>query len=41
MQTHDQIVMANTPGDATEARQAIVDNLREVLRRKLGAGQAG
>lgn len=29
------------PGDATEARQAIVDNLREVLRRKLGAGQAG
>lgn len=29
------------PGDATEARQAIVDNLREVLRAKLGAGQTG
>ena len=29
------------PGDATEAREAIVDNLREVLRRKLGANQAG
>ena len=29
------------PGDATEAREAIVDNLREVLRRKLGTGQAG
>ena len=29
------------PGDATEAREAIVDNLREVLRRKLGTNQAG
>lgn len=29
------------PGDAAEARGAIVDNLREVLRRKLGSGQAG
>ena len=29
------------PGDTTEAREAIVDNLREVLRRKLGTNQAG
>ena len=29
------------PCDAAEPRQAIVDNLREVLRRKLGANQAG
>lgn len=29
------------PGDAIEAREAIVDNLREVLRRKLGTDQAG
>ncbi len=29
------------PCDAAEARQAIVDNLGEVLRRKLGTGQAG
>ena len=29
------------PGDAAEAREAIVDNLREVLRRKLGTNQAG
>lgn len=29
------------PCDAAEPRQAIVDNLREVLRRKLGTNQAG
>ena len=29
------------PCDAVEPRQAIVDNLREVLRRKLGTNQAG
>lgn len=34
-------LMLALPGDAAEARQAIVDNLREVLRRKLGTNQAG
>lgn len=34
-------LLLDLPGDAAATREAIVDNLREVLRRKLGTAQAG
>jgi hypothetical protein len=34
-------LLLDLPADAASTREAIVENLREVLRRKLGTGQAG
>ena len=37
----DLLEALDLPADAASTREAIVENLREVLRRKLGTGQAG